>query len=148
MRSATVLRGLLAAWLVSLAVVPATASARGGGSILHEMNSVRAQYGLPALSANSALARAASDHSAEMARTGVFAHGAFAQRLSHYIDARMIGENLAWSSDCSARTIVNMWLNSAPHRHILLLGSFRRAGVGVSRTARVCFVTADFAAAR
>jgi uncharacterized protein YkwD len=147
MRFATVLRGLLAAWLISLAVVPAAASARGGNSILHAMNSVRARNHLPALSANPALARAAEDHSSDMARSGVFSHGAFAARLSRYIRARAIGENLAWATECRAATIVRMWLHSAPHRHFLLTRGYRRAGVGISRSSHFCFVTADFASA-
>jgi uncharacterized protein YkwD len=148
MRFATVLRGLLAAWLVSLAVFPAAASARGGNSILRAMNSVRARHHLPALAASPALARAASDHSYAMARSGVMTHGAFAARINHYVRSRVVGENLAWASRCGARTIVRMWLNSAPHRHILLLRGFRRAGVGVSRGSHFCYVTADFASAR
>jgi uncharacterized protein YkwD len=40
-----------------------------------------------------------------------------------------------------------MWLNSAPHRRIMLSRSFKRIGVGRSGS-RKCFVTADFASAR
>jgi uncharacterized protein YkwD len=150
MRSAsTVLRGLLAAWLVSLAAFPAVGLARGESSILRAMNSVRARHHLPALHASRALARAASRHSSDMARSGVMYHGAFQARISRYAGPRrLIGENLAWSSRCSGRTIVRMWLHSAPHRRIMLTRSFRRAGVGVSRASHVCFVTADFTSAR
>lgn len=148
MRSAPLLRGLVAACVLSLALFPATASARGSSSILRAMNSVRARHHLPPLRSSHALARAASHHSAAMARSGVLTHGAFQQRLSRYVSSRRIGENLAWSSRCSGRTIVRMWLRSAPHRHILLLRSFRRAGVGISRASRYCFVTADFAGSR
>jgi uncharacterized protein YkwD len=148
MRSATVLRGLVAACLVSLAVFPAAASARSGGSILRTMNSVRARHHLPALHASHALTRAASAHSSDMARSGSMSHGAFQQRISQYVNSREVGENLAWSSRCSSRTIVRMWLRSAPHRHIMLMRGFRRAGVGISRASHFCFVTADFASAR
>jgi uncharacterized protein YkwD len=149
MRSAsTVLRGLVAACLVSLAVVPAAASARGGDSILRAMNSVRARHHLPALHRSHALARAASDHSSDMARSGLMSHGAFQERLSHYVRARVLGENLAWASRCSGRAIVDMWLHSPPHRRIMLARSFRWAGAGVSRASHSCFVTADFAGGR
>jgi uncharacterized protein YkwD len=147
MRSATVLRGLVAAWLVSFAVLPAAASA-SGDSILREMNSVRARHHLPALQASRALARAASEHSSDMARSGLMSHGAFAQRIGHYVNSRFVGENLAWASRCSSHTIVRMWMQSAPHRHIMLSPGFHRAGVGVSRASHFCFVTADFASAR
>jgi uncharacterized protein YkwD len=147
MRSATVLRGLLAAWLVSLAVVPGAASAHGGSAVLRAMNSVRARHNLPALQASHALTRAASHHSSDMARSGEFTHGAFQQRISHYVNSRVVGENLAWASRCSGRTIVRMWLRSAPHRHIMLMRDFSRAGVGISRASHFCYVTADFASA-
>jgi uncharacterized protein YkwD len=148
MRSATVLRGLVAACLVSFAILPAAASARGGGSVLRAMNSVRARHHLPALRLSRALARAASAHSSTMARSGLMSHGAFQQRISHYVDSRYVGENLAWASRCSGHAIVRMWLRSAPHRHIMLSPGFRRAGVGISRASHYCFVTADFASAR
>jgi uncharacterized protein YkwD len=148
MRSATLLRGLVTAWLVSLAVFPAAASARGGGSILRAMNSVRARHHLPVLHASHALARAASAHSSDMARSGSMSHGAFAQRIGRYVNSRTVGENLAWSSRCSGRTIVRMWMRSAPHRAIMLSPGFRKAGVGISRASHFCFVTADFASAR
>jgi uncharacterized protein YkwD len=148
MRSATVLRGLVAAWLVSFAVLPAAASASGGSAILRAMNSVRARHHLPALHASRALSRAASEHSSDMARSGLMSHGAFQQRINHYVDSRYVGENLAWAPRCSGRAIVRMWLRSAPHRHIMLMPGFRRAGVGISRASHYCFVTADFASNR
>jgi uncharacterized protein YkwD len=148
MRSATVLRGLVAACLLSLAVFPAAASARGGGSVLRAMNSVRARHHLPALHLSRGLAHAASAHSSAMARSGSISHGAFQQRIGRYVDSRRVGENLAWSSRCGSRTIVRMWMNSAPHRAIMLSPGFRKAGVGISRASHFCFVTADFASAR
>jgi uncharacterized protein YkwD len=148
MRSATVLRGLLVAWLVSLAAVSPSAASARGASILRAMNAVRARHHLPALQVSHALARAASAHSSSMARRGLMSHGAMQRRLSHYVDSRMVGENLAWAPRCSGRTIVRMWLRSAPHRHIMLSRGFRRAGVGTSRASHFCFVTADFASAR
>jgi uncharacterized protein YkwD len=148
MRSATLLRGLVAACLVSFAVLPAAASARDGSSVLRAMNSVRTRHHLPALHLSRPLARAASAHSSEMARSGLMSHGAFQRRISHYVRSRMVGENLAWSSRCSGHTIVRMWMNSAPHRAIMLSPGFRKAGVGISRASHFCFVTADFASRR
>jgi uncharacterized protein YkwD len=148
MRSvATVLRGLLAAWLISVAVLPSAASAHGTAStILHAMNSARARHHLPALRASHGLSRAAAAHSAEMARSGVMYHGAFQARISHYVRSRVVGENLAYTvGSCGGGMVVRMWLGSAPHRHIMLSRRFARAGVGVRRAGDVCFVTADFA---
>jgi uncharacterized protein YkwD len=147
MRSAPVLRGLLPAWLVCIAIFPATASAHGtAGSILRAVNSARVRHHLPALRSSRGLARAAASWSAQMAATGSMSHGAFATRIRHYVRSRMYGENLAYAmGSCGGRMVVHMWLASSPHRHIMLSRSFRRVGVGIARTNGVCFVTADFA---
>jgi uncharacterized protein YkwD len=131
MRSVPALRGLLAAWLVCIAMFPAAASAHGAaGSILRAVNSARARH----------------HRSAQMAATGSMSHGAFAARISHYVRSRTYGENLAYAvGRCGGRTVVRMWLGSSPHRRIMLARRFRRAGVGIARTGSVCFVTADFA---
>jgi uncharacterized protein YkwD len=144
---APVLRGLLAAWLVCLAMFPASASARGSaGSILHAVNATRARHHLPSLHASHGLARAAAAWSARMAATRVMAHGAFQARISRYVRSRVVGENLAYTvGGCGGHTVVHMWLGSSPHRHILLSRRFRRVGVGIARSGGLCFVTADFA---
>src|ERR1700755_3323596 len=93
----TVPRGLLVAWLVSLAVLPASASARGtASSILHAVNSARARRDLPALRASRGLAHAAAAWSAEMAATGSMSHGAFQARISRYVRSRAYGEHLGY----------------------------------------------------
>jgi uncharacterized protein YkwD len=141
------LRGLVAALLV-IAVVPASASARPDRTelaILRAMNKVRAQNHLPRLHVSGALARAADAHSAAMLRSGNFSHGAVHARLRRYTHARAIGETLAWYSRCDSGAIVGMWLNSAPHRAILLSSRFRRVGVGKRSGPSKCMVTADFA---
>jgi uncharacterized protein YkwD len=143
----TVPRVLLVAWLVSLVVLPAAASARGGAaSILRSVNSARTRHHLPALRSSRALGRAAAGWSAQMASSGSMSHGAFEARISRYVRSRVYGENLAYAmGGCGGRTVVHMWLASSPHRHIMLSRRFRRVGVGVARTGSVCFVTADFA---
>ena len=146
---ALVCRGLVAAVLViAITPCPAPARDRTASSALSAMNAVRARHHLPALHVNHALARAASNHSSEMARSGSFSHGAFAQRLRAYIHSRVIGENLALMQRCSGRKAVRMWLHSAPHRRIMLSRAFRRVGVGHSSSGSTCFITADFASAR
>jgi uncharacterized protein YkwD len=141
-------RGLLAAVLV-IAVLPCPAQARDHttSSMVRAINSVRAAHQLPSLRVSHALARAARRHSSEMARSGLFSHGAFEQRLRSYINSRMVGENLAWMQRCNGQQAVNMWLNSPPHRRIMLSRAFRRVGVGHRSGSRGCFITADFASA-
>ena len=152
MRSAvTMLRGLVAAWLIAIVIVPASASARQDrteAAILRAMNDVRARYHLPRLHSNRALARAADAHSAAMLRSGRFSHGAMNARLRRYTRSRAIGETLAWMRGCNGREIVSMWLNSAPHREIMLARRFAKVGVGHRSGSGVCMITADFASAR
>jgi uncharacterized protein YkwD len=148
----SVRRALLAALLIACLGAPSSAFASSRhdsteSSIIRAMNSVRASYGVPALRTSRGLARAADAHSATMQRSNSLGHGAFSRRIRRYVHTKRVGENLAWMSGCDANAIVQMWLNSAPHRRVMLSKSFRRIGVG-RRGSRKCFVTADFAAAR
>ena len=148
----SVRRVLLAALLVVCIAAPSSASAssrhdRTEAKIIRAMNKVRATHGLPKLRTNSGLARAADAHSKvdaahEHASATATTRGASAATCAR----SSVGENIAWTRGCSAQKIVNMWLNSAPHRHVMLSASFRRIGVG-QRGAEQCFVTADFASA-
>jgi uncharacterized protein YkwD len=148
----TLLRGLVAALLVATIFAPSVATAssrqdRTERAILRAMNKVRAQNGLSSLRVDSALARAADAHSAAMLRSGVFSHGSVHARLRRYTKKRDVGETLAWLSRCNSRKVVQMWLNSAAHRHILLSPKFRNVGVGKRSSSARCMVTADFASA-
>jgi uncharacterized protein YkwD len=125
---------------------------RGERAVVHAINRARASYGLRRLHAGRRLARVADVHSRSMLRSDFFSHGAFSQRVRRYVSFRRIGETIAMRSRCSARGFVRMWLNSAPHRAVLLSRGFRRVGVG-RRTGRLgarraCLVTADFASRR
>src|SRR4051794_40861144 len=143
---ATARRGLLAAVLVIAVLAPAaSASSHTEAAILRAMNHARARHHLPGLRVSGALARAASAHSSEMARSGLLSHGAFEARLRSYVDSRAVGENIAWLQGCSGRKVVRMWLHSAPHRRIMLAHRFRNVGVGRRSASGSCFVTADFA---
>ena len=135
-----------------LLVVPASASAASRhdateAKIIRALNKTRSSYGLPRLRSTRALGRAADAHSRAMRRSNTIGHGDYSRRIRRYVRSRKVGENLAWMSGCNATSIVNMWLNSAPHRKVMLSKSFRRIGVGRSGS-RKCFVTADFASAR
>jgi uncharacterized protein YkwD len=133
--------------VVAVLACPVQARDRTTSLVLRAMNDVRAAHHLPGLHVNRALARAARDHSAEMARTGLFSHGAFEQRLRGYIDSKLLGENLAWLQGCDGDKAVQMWLDSAPHRQVMLTRAFRRVGVGHRSANQSCFITADFASA-
>ena len=87
-----------------------------------------------------------------MLRSNFFSHGDFSSRLRRYTRARHIGETIAMTSRCSASKVVRMWLNSPPHRAVLLSGDFRRIGLGRRKgslgAGPACVVTADFASRR
>ncbi len=124
----------------------------GERAVVRAINRARAAHGLRALRAHRRLARAADAHSRSMLRANFFSHGAFSQRVRRYVSLRRIGETIAMTSRCSARKVVRMWLNSPPHRAVLLSGAFRRVGVGRRKgrlgATRACLVTADFGSRR
>ena len=124
---------------------------RAERAAIRHINNFRAAHGRPPVYAARSLNRSAEAHSADMARRNFFAHTSsdgtpFDVRIRRYIGRGAVGETLAWHTRKRriARTIVSMWINSAPHRAILLQGNFRR--IGVAR--RHGMWTADFASRR
>jgi uncharacterized protein YkwD len=124
----------------------------GERAVVRAINRARASHHLRALRTHRRLARAADAHSRSMLRSNFFSHGAFSQRVRRYVSLRRIGETIAMTTRCSARKVVRMWLNSPPHRAVLLSGGFRRVGVGRRKgmlgATRACLVTADFGSRR
>jgi uncharacterized protein YkwD len=138
----------------------ARASAKFDGverSIVRKINRIRAANGLGAVKRNKALARSADYHCADMLAANFFAHTSsngesFEQRIDQFRPSRRIGETLAYLSKGSkgmAGRIVDLWMNSPPHRASLLSSSFRRIGVarraGTLGSSPVTVFTADFA---
>ena len=146
---------------LSIAVSPAAAAGPGFGrterAMVRSIDRHRADYGLRALRASRALARAADFHSREMLAANYFAHNSrngasFATRVHRFVHARSVGETLAFLSSCRYRPVhrvVSMWMHSSTHRAIVLSGGFHRVGIGLRKgrlgSHRVCVVTADFA---
>jgi uncharacterized protein YkwD len=104
------------------------------------INQQRARYGRAALRPERRLARAASRHAADMGRRNYFAHvspngksPAARARAAGWRGS--VGEIIAWGCGTLAtpRATVRAWLNSPPHRAIML-GGGHAAGVGVKRT--------------
>ena len=125
---------------------------RGERAVVRAINRARAARGLRALRAHRRLARAADVHTRSMLRADYFSHGDFSHRVRRYVSLRRIGETIAMTTRCSARKVVSMWMNSAPHRAVLLSRGFRRVGVGRRKgrlgSSRACLVTADFGSRR
>jgi uncharacterized protein YkwD len=110
------------------------------------VNRARGSVGLRGFRRSGALARAATRHARDMARRGYFAHqrwgGPSLLRRARASGWRggTVGEALAWGCRHSATplTAVLNWLESPPHRAILLSGRLRRSGVGVSKAPVSC----------
>ena len=142
---------------VPAAAVPsarASSRCRGAGSrrassavlrraMLCLVNQTRAGAGLGSFRGERHLARAASRHAADMARRNYFAHVSPSGK-SPMSRARAagwrggVGEVIAWGcgSLATPRAILRAWLNSPPHRAIVL-GGGRAAGVGVKKCRRL-----------
>jgi uncharacterized protein YkwD len=103
------------------------------------VNRTRAAAGLSPFRAERHLARAAARHAVDMGRHHYFAHNSLNGK-SPLARARAagwrggVGEVIAWGCGplSSPRATLRAWLNSPPHRAIIL-GGGHRAGVGVKR---------------
>jgi uncharacterized protein YkwD len=159
-RSVLLIVAVLAAALAAPA--PAHAGARLNGAeraVIRHVNDVRAAHGLAPVRASRALNRAAEHHSRDMLRRDFFDHTSsdgtpFDRRIRRYTDAHEVGENIAALGvrRGAAATVVEMWMNSPPHRAIMLSTSFDRIGIGrrwgTLGGATQAVVTADFASRR
>jgi uncharacterized protein YkwD len=103
------------------------------------VNKARTGAGLRGFVWNRALARAATRHARDMTRRGYFAHqrsggpSVFRRVRAAGFRGRNVGEAIAYGcgSTATPAAIVRMWLESPPHRAILL--SHRgRVGIGIS----------------
>jgi uncharacterized protein YkwD len=132
--------------LVVLVCVPAVSQAAGKASyrgstesrVLVLLNEIRHEHGLGRLQSSLALRGAAREHSSDMLARGYFRHDGpnerFDVRIRRYLKSPLVGENIAWGTGSygSAEGIVRMWMHSPPHRHIILMGSMHRVGLGVA----------------
>jgi uncharacterized protein YkwD len=116
-------------------------STRTRRAMLCLINHARAISGLQRFRGERHLARAASRHAADMARRNYFAHVSPSGRspLSRARAAGWrggVGEVIAWGCGplASPRATLRAWLNSPPHRAIVL-GGGRAAGIGVKKGA-------------
>jgi uncharacterized protein YkwD len=105
------------------------------------INRLRARSGLRGLHADRRLARAAARHAADMARHNYFGHFSLSgtdplRRARAAGWRRGVGETLAWGcgSLSSPAAAVRAWMNSPPHRAILL-GRGHSIGIAVKRGA-------------
>jgi uncharacterized protein YkwD len=112
-------------------------------AILCLHNKVRARNGLPPLSENLRLQRAAHRHTRDMVAGRYFEHTApgGATMVDRIVRARyvrvdegwMLGENLAWGTGSlgTPRGALEAWMDSPGHRANVLKRGYRELGVGV-----------------
>ena len=121
----------------SAAAVPAPAV---GSAVRCLVNAERAGHGLAPLKASERLRAAAAAHSFDMVAHGFFAHvspsGATLTdraRKAGY-PGRTLGEDIGWGTYelGTPAAIVAAWMDSPPHRAIILNARFREIGVGVA----------------
>jgi uncharacterized protein YkwD len=144
-----------------LAVAPAPAAAQGAcadttaapgaasadqveSAVRCLVNATRAGQGLPALRASGRLDAAAARHSSDMVRRRYFEHvspsgATLADRVRRtgYLSGAAdwaVGEDIGWGTGplASPESIVQAWMNSPPHRRVILSRRFREAGVGMT----------------
>src|SRR4051794_10476848 len=118
--------------------------ARGPLSVKCEVNAIRRANGLRALNTNLRLRAAAQRHADAMVNQHFFSHvspsGASVQvrvKRSGYLKkarAWNVGENIGYGSGSQAtpRAIVQAWMNSPPHRAIILGTSWTDGGAGIA----------------
>jgi HD-GYP domain-containing protein (c-di-GMP phosphodiesterase class II) len=108
------------------------------------INELRAERGLDALRQSRELASAGARHAADMVRRRYFSHtsldgSSMSERIlrTGYVPSGaswILGETLAWGSGAlsTPRSRVEAWLESPPHRRIMLEPRFYEIGVGVA----------------
>jgi uncharacterized protein YkwD len=100
--------------------------------MLHAVNDVRARHGVATVNGSRSLHRSASRYSRWMLRADYFGHLGRIRASSSF---SMLGENLAWHPGRRPRVsrTVRRWMNSPPHRAIILHPGFRWLGAGIAR---------------
>jgi len=140
--------GSLCAFAVPLRAVFAQDDA---GTILAQINGLRASKGLPPLSMNGALTAAATAHSTYLAnnrRTDphVEANGStpHSRITAAGYGGSYVGENVYGGSMATAAIAWNYWLNSPVHYTGMTNPGFSEIGIGVVRGPFGTFYTTDF----
>jgi uncharacterized protein YkwD len=115
--------------LVGLFAVPATASATSPTiAMLQKVNAFRAAHGVPKVHLNTSLAHSAASYSRHMMSSGYFGHSS---RIHASRRFRTLGEIIEiHRGGAGVRTAFRAWVNSPPHRSVMLMSQFKFAGAG------------------
>jgi uncharacterized protein YkwD len=156
-RSAATVLATCLITLTAAAAEPAAASGCAGASakaasaspgklrsaLLCLVNRKRSANGLGSLKLDRRLQKAATRHARDMVRHNYFAHQRpggpdLTERLRRAgWHGHAWGETIAYGCGSSGtpRATVRMWMHSPPHRDILLSGTYRHGGMGVTDSA-------------
>jgi uncharacterized protein YkwD len=112
-------------------------------ALLCVVNRKRAANGLGALKLDRRIQKAATRHARDMVRNDYFAHQRpggpdLTERLRRAgWHGSAWGETIAYGCGSSGtpRATVRMWMHSPPHRAIILSGTYRHGGIGVTGSA-------------
>jgi uncharacterized protein YkwD len=114
------------------AVTRPVANAAASSAVIRKVNRVRARYGLRRLRTSGSLTHSATGFARHLMRVDRFGHAPTIHASHHF---RRRGEALAlqrgWKSH-PGQTVRN-WMNSPPHRALLLSRGFSWVGVGRAR---------------
>lgn len=129
------IRATLAAALFCVIFGGAHAADESSAALLTKVNAVRLTQGLPPVSMDENLTRAAQRHAEEIAARGELSHASIdGARVGERLDRvgypyLLAMENLA-SGTLDAEDTLERWLDSPGHRLNLLSPAVRQAGVG------------------
>ena len=102
------------------------------------LNEIRRDHHLPQFRYSVALRSAAREHSADMLTRHYFEHNSpgetFDHRIRRHLDDSLVGGAFAWGTShyATPEGLVKLWMTSPTHRHIILMRSLHRIGLGVA----------------
>lgn len=126
--------GLLSRSLLPSGAAPVLATE---ASVLVLLNQQRAAHDLLPLALDRQLTRVATSHSADMMRRGYFAHDGpedtWDVRIRRHVKRPLLGEILEFGAGKrrTAPGIVKAWMQSPPHRRVILTHDLRLIGIGI-----------------
>ena len=140
---------------VAAPVATGTTASSAEKSVIGWINAARSARGLVGLRYDVKLASISGTRASRMASRNVMSH-TVGGNLGSQLDAYNVhwfryGEDIGWSTatwpSSSAKAIFNMWMNSAPHRALILSDRFNYIGVGLASrdSGRKTFASAVFA---
>jgi uncharacterized protein YkwD len=121
---------VLFALLLCLLIVPASASAQSPAlQMLRKVNAFRAKHGVRPVHLSRSLAHTAARYSRHMMHTGYFGHASSIHASRRY---RTLGEiiEMQRGNRPGVGLAFHDWVNSPPHRSVMLMSQFRFAGAG------------------